>query len=318
MIRVALLADLEEPVGPDALGEEAAFAFELIEALAESARDLGGLAVDLVARRGSYRDVPLISIDPDEALAPGGPLARFARQEAAYTQLVLSGMLASYPLVHCLAPLVSPLLVAASMGQRIVHGPLVPEGHPSTLIPRTLIAPTLLASATVPPPIDLSRFRPSPSPEEAFVLWSGSGGARGRALALEAASALGSPLRALDEGDPAALLQGAIALLHLSEAPSPCGAVWPLRALACGTPVIAFRGGGLDDVVDHPSLGALLPPGDAGALAAAIERCPARARAGEVRRQWVLARHGRRAVAARWREIYAALLEAFTAPAPLC
>lgn len=315
MIRIALLADLDEPVGPDAVSEGAAFAFELSEALAESARDVGGISVDLVARRGSSRGLPLISIDPDEAL-PGAadPLAAFARQDASFTQLVLAGMLADYPLVHCLAPIVAPLLMIASMGARIVHTPIAAEPHPSATIPRALFGPGALrygapgpavpGARALPLPIDLSRFRPAAAPGGDFIAWTGAGGERALDDARAIAAALALPLRAVGEGDPVELLQGARALLHLAGAPTPCGAVWPLRALACGAPVAAWREGGLADLVVQPELGALAPRGDTEGLAARIRELP---RTSGARRQWVLARHSRRAAAAGYREIYAAL-----------
>lgn len=66
-----------------------------------------------------------------------------------------------------------------------------------------------------------------------------------------------------------------------------------LEALACGRPVIASAAGGITDIVRDDDTGVLVPPGDAGALAAAIAALradPARARR--------LAESGRRHVAA--------------------
>ncbi|MEO5580288.1 MAG: glycosyltransferase [Gemmatimonadaceae bacterium] len=44
------------------------------------------------------------------------------------------------------------------------------------------------------------------------------------------------------------------------------------EGLMCETPVIAFRSGGLTDVIEHERTGLLVPPGDADALAAAMQR----------------------------------------------
>jgi hypothetical protein len=140
-------------------------------------------------------------------------------------------------------------------------------------------------------------------------VWTGSGGEPARRAAAAVAAALGLPLYAVGEGNPAALLRDARVLLHLAEAPGPCAAVWPLRALACGTPVAAWRGSALADLQSQPVLGALAASGDHAGLAAQILALPSRAMASDARRRWVVARHGRRAVVARCREIYAALVE---------
>src|SRR6476619_1996422 len=109
-LRIALLADLAEAVGPDARRGEAALAWELAEGLAEVARDTGELTVDLFARRGSSRGLPLVSLDPGTIVpSPASSRDRPAATEALYTQLVLEGMLRDYDLVHCLAPVVAPL-----------------------------------------------------------------------------------------------------------------------------------------------------------------------------------------------------------------
>jgi starch synthase len=80
-----------------------------------------------------------------------------------------------------------------------------------------------------------------------------------------------------------------------------------VEAALCGTPVVGFRSGGLVDVVDDGATGFLVPPGDARALAGALDRltrdpalvaslgATARARA---------SRFAPDRVAARYREIY--------------
>jgi len=44
------------------------------------------------------------------------------------------------------------------------------------------------------------------------------------------------------------------------------------EALACGTPVVAAAAGGIAEVVEQGRTGVLVPPGDGGALAAALRR----------------------------------------------
>ena len=46
--------------------------------------------------------------------------------------------------------------------------------------------------------------------------------------------------------------------------------ITPLEAMACGTPVVAYRVGGLQDTVVDGKTGLLVPPGDLRALSAAL------------------------------------------------
>jgi hypothetical protein len=308
-LKIALLADLAEPVHADARTAAAALAFDLAEALAELS-GLGGLgetSVELFASRGSWRGLPLVSLDPGEvARPPAHPLDHFATQEALITQLVLAGMLQGYDLVHCFAPVVAPLQMIAALGIPIVQTLTVPAAHPAAKIAPLLIPPRLLRQAAIPPGVDTVRYHPLPSGEDAgYALWLGTGRrAAAAAAAADIAAALGLPLVSWGDAEPAALLQHARVLLHLDREPAPSGAIWPLRALACGIPVAGWQGGGLDAVLDRPGLGALAPPGDVAALAAAFRALPDRREAALLRRRHVLGRYGRRALAGRYRELY--------------
>lgn len=83
-----------------------------------------------------------------------------------------------------------------------------------------------------------------------------------------------------------------------------------LEAMSCGTPVLASDIGGITDIVTHERTGLLVPPGDAAALATAVQRL---ATDGALWRR--LAEAGRRrfqddfswtAIVRRWDEVYRA------------
>ncbi|MGE5744919.1 MAG: glycosyltransferase, partial [Gemmatimonadota bacterium] len=80
------------------------------------------------------------------------------------------------------------------------------------------------------------------------------------------------------------------------------------EALLCETPVVAFASGGLTDLVVDGQTGLLVPPGDAGALARALDDLLARpdrgAALGAAGRRAMLAAFGPEAVAARYAGIY--------------
>lgn len=81
-----------------------------------------------------------------------------------------------------------------------------------------------------------------------------------------------------------------------------------VEAQLCGAPVIAFRSGGLTDVVTNDVTGLLTPPGDVGALAAAMDAILARpdtgASLGYAGRDAALARFSPRIVASHYASIY--------------
>lgn len=81
-----------------------------------------------------------------------------------------------------------------------------------------------------------------------------------------------------------------------------------VEAQLCETPVIAFRSGGLPDVVSDGVTGLLTPPGDVGALAAAMDAVLARddrgASLGKAGRDAALARFSPNVVASHYASIY--------------
>jgi hypothetical protein len=320
-MRIALLTDLVDTVEPNALASEAALAFEIADALAQSARDAGGFTLDLFARRGSWHGVPLVSVDLDELpRSSSKELDLFARQEAAYCQLILAGMLRDYQLVHCLAPVVTPLQLLSSMRVPIVQTVLV-AGHPSGNLPRVILRrgvfeQTSLVAAgcangarVIVPSVDLERFQLHQPEPDGFILWMGTAGRKGHRAASTISGLLGIPLRTPTSGEPTELLCGARLLLHLTSKSSPAGSVWPLRALACGIPVAGWSGADLDALCNRSEIGALAPQGDCDLLVERIREVLAFPDAPQLRREMVLARHNRRAMTARYREVYSSILE---------
>ena len=130
--RVAVLADLAEPLGPDATTEIGVTAYETVRAVAAWAASSGAATIDLFARRGSWRELPLVAVDPDElGPVPDDPLAWFAVQEAVYGRLWSSGMLTGYDLVHCLAGIVTPLPFLLGSARLLATAAIAPGRGPA-------------------------------------------------------------------------------------------------------------------------------------------------------------------------------------------
>jgi hypothetical protein len=320
-VRIALLADLVEPVSADATAETAIVAYETARAMQAWTETSDGVAIDLFALHGSARWLPLVSIGLDElGSRADDPLERFAIQDAVYCQLWLDGMLRGYDLVHCLAPVVAPLQLLAGTGTAIVQTLVVPPSHPSYWLPPQLCPPTtfrrLALTRAIGTPadlplvgvgVDLARFVLADR-AALHLLWDGSGGEQGAACAAAVGERLGYPLQTVADGDPPGLLQRAVVLLHLAESASPCGTPWAVRALACGTPVAGWYGA-LEELAQEPDSGVLAPVGDWETLADRITRLPDRSVAGRRRREVALAKHGQAAMVARYRAVYRELLD---------
>jgi glycosyltransferase involved in cell wall biosynthesis len=86
-----------------------------------------------------------------------------------------------------------------------------------------------------------------------------------------------------------------------------------VEALLCETPVVAFRSGGLTDVIRDGSTGVLVAPGDSAALAAALDSAiaePERARTlGAAGRLYALSTFAPESAAQRYSDIYAQVLD---------
>jgi glycosyltransferase involved in cell wall biosynthesis len=107
------------------------------------------------------------------------------------------------------------------------------------------------------------------------------------------------------EDVPALLADADVFVLPSRSEAFPNGAI---EAMAAGLPVVASATGGLLDLVQPDTTGILVPPGDAGALAAALRSLvddPARARAmGESARQFVQQRYSFERMVASFEDLY--------------
>jgi len=166
-------------------------------------------------------------------------------------------------------------------------------------------------AATIPHgmPLDLLRFHPGPGEYLAFVGRISPEKRVDRAIAI--ATGCGQPLKIAAKIDPADgdyferaikplldhplveyvgeineqqkddFLGRATALLFPIDWPEPFGLVM-IEAMACGTPVVAFRGGSVEEVVDHGVTGFIVDTIDAAIAATRAAASLARSRCREV------------------------------------
>ena len=199
-----------------------------------------------------------------------------------------------------------------------------------------VMAPTL-ACAVAPMPVDTALFSPDGSRSTNRFLFVGRlNKQKGIALLLEAVacSARGAELDVVGDGDDRAVLETQVARLGIAsrvrfhgaqsqEALVPfyrsaAAVVVPseheglglvaVEAQLCEAPVIAFRSGGLPDVVHDGESGILTPPGDLSGLAAAMDEItanPARgAQLGRAGRASAIGRFAPAAASQTYRAIY--------------
>jgi glycosyltransferase involved in cell wall biosynthesis len=229
-------------------------------------------------------------------------------------------MLHGYDIVHCMAPIISPLQVIAAAGTPVVQSVTTAWTHPACwlaarLLPNTIFrrvamtkeTGTALGIPVVQTCVDLARFTVTDAAAE-YLVWDGSGGQTGSAIAQEIGKRLSYQIRSVAEYDAPAVLRKAVALLHLSESLSPCGFPWLLRALACGVPVAGWQEV-LSGLVSEPAIGALAPVGEWRILTERILELSNHSGSTHRRREMVLAQHGPTAMAAQYRKIYWELLQ---------
>jgi hypothetical protein len=319
-LAVTVLADLADPIGPDAVSPVAMACFELMDALDRSASDIGGFGLDCVARPGSIARWSVIPAGPDGPAEGGAaPSPAAGWQEAAYTRLILAGAFDRCSVVHCLAPLTSALELLVSRGVPCLSTvPAREDARHGGEVLQVTANEGLAARhdvSYVPLSVDVMRFRPAPRPRRDAVVCLGEATADLRA---HAEAAFGLPVVGLTDGDPADRLAHAAAVIEPAARPAPLGPGWVLRALACGVPVGAFAGSGLAGMLESAPHhhGVVVPDGDGATLAARLAAVAARdgERARNARRQLVLARHNRRLTAARYRKLYQTVMAACTHP----
>ncbi|HEX9935736.1 MAG TPA: glycosyltransferase family 4 protein [Longimicrobium sp.] len=112
--------------------------------------------------------------------------------------------------------------------------------------------------------------------------------------------------------EPADAMRALDVVVHASTQPEPFGLVI-VEAMACGRAVVATAAGGAAEIVDEGVDALTVPPGDAGALSAAIRRLAddagLRARLGAAGRAKAERRFGRARLAAEVAPVYRAIVE---------
>lgn len=265
----------------------------------------GGLAASMAVRS----PVPLVTTlhGTDVRLArstrPAGPLFRRVMRRSAVVTTV-SRFLADE--ACALLPTLSPVIAPMPAATELFHPPASGSARSGLLFVGRLNAQKGLGELLEAMP----RLR-----EPATLDVVGEGPERERLIARAASLGLSERVRwhgALPQ-HRLPELYGAASALVVPSREEGLGLV-AAEALLCETPVVAFRSGGLADVVEDGVSGWLVPPGDRVALAAALDRalCDPRAAAtlGEQGRLRMLATFSPEGVAARYLEVYEAALAA--------
>lgn len=321
-MKVALLADLFELIGPESESDLGILTYELATGFNEWSQVSQSFSVDLVAKRGSSCGLPLFSIDLDE-LPSSKPdeLNCFARQEAAYCQFILSGLLNEYDLIHSLAPIVAPLQLLSKMGIPVLQTVVAYKEHPSVEFPPLLLnkdklyrtsvtakLSTVLGLRHIPAPVDLERFDIARRNNSDYILWMADQEESNKDVAHKISRKLNLPLHTEIGSKTIRELQNAAFLLDLSASHSPIGNQWALRALACGKPVVKWAGSELDELLAPPGIGVTAPLNDVSLLIKRAGELPRTKEAAILRRQLILALHNKRSVIKQYLECYEQLL----------
>ena len=315
-LRIALLTNLEEEFTSASTSNESVFTYELASALLQSAKNTGGISIDVIARKSVAGDLPVISIDPSElGEISVDPLNRFAYQDAIYSLLLLKGMLNEYALVHCLAPVVTPILLLAANGIPIVQTITVDSSHPCVdLLPKLAGSRLRQVSigaydlhkniAAIPPSVDLSRFHPVTKPDDNFIFWPGKKDEKVLMEIKPIATSLGLPLYTFEDGNPEDMVKHARLTLYFPNGSLPCEPIWLIRALACGTPIASWSTPVFKQLFCRTELGIFANKNDITSLKEGIKNILPRDEGTTIRREYALGMFGQRSQAARYRDLY--------------
>lgn len=242
--------------------------------------------VERLARSGALDALHLHLIDPD-ALLLADALARRCPELAVVSTLHVAAVFAE---------------TAAMVGRLISEGTPIRFTAPSRFTAKSYGAED--AFTVIPNGVDTSRIElVEVAPRDRRLVWAGRRSReKGLNEAIAIAALLGRPLTIAGPPAPEAedgtedpsgselrlgaqvedlgwiprsevyrALGRAEATLVTSSIPESQSLV-AIESLAAGTPVVAFSGGGLSEVIDHGGTGFLVPGGDVAAAARAVER----------------------------------------------
>jgi hypothetical protein len=302
-MRAIALTCIEEPIVAGVLSQMGVATLELVTALHRSWVETGEVTLECVAAAGSE----LPGVVEVAAAADGG--------ESLYASWAEDGRFDGYDLVHVMAPLKDGLRRLEDRPVGLVHT-VMKEADDRCLPPGTRLhrvvgeaaLATKYGAKAIAPPVDLLRFRPSCTPEHTGVLCLDPD--MPQAVRAAFCHVTGLDVVSIAEEDPAESIRRASCFIDASDVPFVAGSVWALRALASGCPVVGWRGGGVAWIAADARLGAVVEPGDlSGLVRAALDSSATRSSDHvAARREFVLACHNRRAVAAKYRRIYKAAL----------
>lgn len=174
-ISVLLVAPLDEPISATARNPAVQHAGEVIAALSTGARLHQGLALTVVAARGSMVDVPMISVDPHQLGETSEGVRALLLQAMAMT-----GEWDEYDLVHCLAPAAGATQLHAARGGALFYTPATSD-DPALLSALRRIGRVETGDPALPAaieqglhPVDPTRFTFAPPPRTRLARATGT------------------------------------------------------------------------------------------------------------------------------------------------